>query len=435
VTARALLRQATVFVAIWAVGLAAVHLGKRLTPFNAPFFWPISIFKPRWPAVAEWLALAAAAALCLLALRLEIWRRGRAAILLAGTLFVLVGTLGQGWEGGFARPVAGLYGGEGIQYYHAAMELTGPGQALHEFNALQPSLRNHSATHPPGALLLYWALAKALKDPALIGLVLGILSLLLSGLLLHRFLSRFMLPERVDLLLWLFFLLPAVQIYYVSCLDALIAGCFLGCLVYFDPGRGWLRLLPALAFLLLSAWLTFAFVYLLPVLAWVELRTRRSLLRSAVLGIAAALALLALKPLIGLDYFGAFFTATRLDNPDGWPPLAHFRSYAATRVENVAEILLFLGPFVLTLIWQGWRRGHGEWREWTRGSLLCLAAVFLSGAFKTGETARTCLFVLPALLLPLAAAPTLAAPGTARRLSLLVAAQALVMQAFGSYFW
>ena len=434
-TARPLLRQAALFLAIWIAGIAAVYLGKQIASFNAPFFWPMSIFKPRWPAAAEWLALGAAAALLLIALRLEIWRRGRLAIILAGSLLVLVGTLGQGWQGGFAQPVAGIYGGEALQYYHAAMELTGPGEALHDFNALQPSLRNHSATHPPGALLVFWALAKALKQPALIGLALGIVSLLFSGFLLNAFLARFLPPARAALALWLFFLLPAVQVYYAVSLDALIAGCFLGCLTCFDPLRGWRRLLPALAFLLLSAWLTFAFVYLLPILAWIEWRTRRSLLRSTALGLGAALALVALKPLVGLDYFGAFFTATRLDNPEGWPPLVEPLSYFATRIENVAEILLFLGPFAIVLAWRSWRTGQGDWREWTRGALLCLAAVFLSGAYKTGETARACIFVLPALLLPLAAAPDLAEARTVRRLSLLLAAQALVMQAFGNYFW
>jgi len=435
VTARALLRQAAVFAAVWAVGLAAVHLGKRVATFNAPFFWPLSIFKPRWPAAAEWVALAAAAALVLFALRLEIWRRGRAAILLAGTLFVLVGTLGQGWEGGFARPVAGLYGGKALQYYHDAQHLASPVQALRGYAALQPTLQDHSRSHPPGALLLFWALARLLKQPALIGLALGLASLLLSGLLLPRFLGRHLPPERAALGLWLFFLLPAVQIYAVASLDALIAGCFLGCLACFDPARGWLRLLPVLAFLLLSAWLTFAFVYLLPVLGWIELRARRSLLRTTLLGLMAALALSALRPLLGLDYWQALATATRLENPAGFRLFAEPLSYVATRLENAAEILLFLGPFAIALAWQGWRRGQGEWREWTRGALLCLGALFLAGAFKTGETARVCLFLLPALLLPLAAAPALAEARAPRLLSLLLGAQALILQAFGSYFW
>ncbi len=434
-TARALLRQAAVFAAAWGVGLASVHVLKRVATFNAPFFWPLSIFKPRWPAAAECVALAAAAALCLLALRLQIWRRGRAAILLAGTLFVLVGTLGQGWEGGFARPVAGLYGGEALQYYHDAQALESPAQALQGFNALQPTLRDHSRSHPPGALLSYWLLERLLGAPALIGLALGLVCLALCGLLLAAWLRRFLPPDRAALGLWLFFLLPAVQIYFVASLDALIAGCFLGCLVCFDPARSWLRLLPALAFLLLSAWLTFAFVYLLPVLGWVELRTRRSLLRTALLGAAAALVLSALRPLLGFDYWQALLTATRLENPAGFRLLAEPLSYVATRIENVAEILLFLGPFAIALAWQGWRRGRGEWREWTRGSLLCLGALFLTGAFKTGETARACLFLLPVLLLPLAAAPALAEARAARLLSLLLAAQALGMQASGDYFW
>ena len=265
--------------------------------------------------------------------------------------------------------------------------------------------------------------------------MLGAVSLLLSGLLLARFLARFLPPERAGLLLWLFFLLPAVQIYYVSSLDALIAGCFLGCLCTFEPRRCVAapaarprlpppRGLPDLRLRLPAAGARLD-----------RAAYRRSLLRSIAIGVAALLALAALRPLLGLDYFRAFFTATRLDNPDGWPPLADPLSYIATRFENVAEILLFLGPFAIALAWQGWRRGQGEWREWTRGALLSLGALFLAGAFKTGETARACLFVLPALLLPLAAAPALAEPRAVRLLTLLLAAQALGMQALGNYFW
>jgi len=435
VTFRTLLRQAALFLAAWAAGVGAVFLGKQVTHFNAAHYWPLSIFKPRWPAPAHWLGFAAAAALFTIALRFELWRRGRFAVVGGGSLIVLASALGQGWEGGYARPIAGLSDGIGVQYYHAAIELSGPGEALHDFNAIQPRLRNHAATHPPGALLLFWALARLLTAPALIGLALALGSLLLGGWLLHGFLGRFLDAERAALGTWLFFLLPAVQIYAVASLDALIAGCFLGCLRCFEPERAWPRLLAAFAWLLVAAWLTFAFLYLLPVLAWVELRSRRTLWRSALLALAAGLALTALRPLVGFDYWQAGISAARLDNREGWLLLADPLSYVSTRVEDVAEILLFLGPFAIALAWQGWRARRGEWREWTRGGLLSLAGALLAGAYKTGETARGCLFILPLLLLPILAAPAIARERPARLLSVLLFAQALAMQAFGDYFW
>lgn len=436
-TARALLRQAALFLIIWAAGLAAVQIGRRFADFNAPFFWPMSIFKPRWPQPTQWLALVAAGGLGLAALRLAVWRRGPLATVLAGSLLVLVATLGQGWEGGFARPVAGLWGKHPapVQYYHDALALTGPSEALRGFNALQPTLNDHARTHPPGALLTYWLLARWLEAPALIGFVLGVVCLLVAGLLLHLWLRRLLTPAQAALGLWLFFLLPAVQIYFVSSLDALIAVCLLGCLAAFAPERGWLHLLPALVCLLLAAWLSFAFVVVLPVLAWVELRARRSVARTAALTAAALLLLTMLKPLLGLDYWLALRTAARIENPEGWRLVAEPISYFTTRVEDVAEILLFLGPFAIALAWQGWRQSTGAWREWTRAALLSLGLLFLTGAFRTGETARACLFLLPLLLLPLAAAPALSEDRAVQILSLLLLAQALAMQALGNYFW
>jgi hypothetical protein len=64
-------------------------------------------------------------------------------------------------------------------------------------------------------------------------------------------------------------------------------------------------------------------------------------------------------------------------------------------------------------------------------------AMLLTGAFRTGETARGCLFVYPLCLLPLAALVEDGALDEAaqHRLLRFVAAPSIVMQAFGDYLW
>jgi len=66
-----------------------------------------------------------------------------------------------------------------------------------------------------------------------------------------------------------------------------------------------------------------------------------------------------------------------------------------------------------------------------------LLAMFATGAFRTGETARACLFIYPYLLLPVAAQLDHQQPDASDRRLLvwLVFGQTLLMQTFGGYFW
>lgn len=432
---RSLLRQALLFGAVWAAGFGAVHALKRLASFNAPFFWPMSIFHPRVPGLGQCLVLAGALALFLWAQRVGIWRRGRTALLLTGSALVLLSNLGQGWPTGLSRPVAGEYAGARIQYYHDAIALPDALGAFRGFNALQPTLNDHSRSHPPGALFLFRVLADWLRAPALIGLALSLAALLLCGVHLERFLQRFVTPERARWGVWLFFLLPAVQIYFAVSLDALIAALFLAVLASFHPQRSWTALAPTVLFLFLAANLTFAVLFLPPVLLWTEWRQTRRAWRTLGLCAAVGLLLTAMGLLLGYDYWQAFFTASRLENPEGFWLLADPLSYLATRIEDVAEPLLFLGPFAVAAIGIGLRRGTGPWRDWTLAGLVTFALLLLSGAFRTGETARAGLFLLPLLLLPMLDGLSRTEPTRERLLPLLLFAQALGMQALGRYYW
>jgi predicted secreted protein len=59
--------------------------------------------------------------------------------------------------------------------------------------------------------------------------------------------------------------------------------------------------------------------------------------------------------------------------------------------------------------------------------------MLLAGAFKTGETARACLFVLPCILGVVASVPV--EPRHLRLVTVALFAQATVMQWFGDSFW
>ena len=79
-----------------------------------------------------------------------------------------------------------------------------------------------------------------------------------------------------------------------------------------------------------------------------------------------------------------------------------------TRLEDVADILCFFGPFLLVLSLGGMRimlrtSAYPKPAALTALAVVILAAMFLSGAFRTGETARACLFIYPYLMFPVAA--------------------------------
>jgi len=144
----------------------------------------------------------------------------------------------------------------------------------------------------------------------------------------------------------------------------------------------------------------------------------------------------------GFDYLAAFRTASALENPGGFMLMTESASYVMTRLENVADIVWYFGPFLLVLSVSGMRllwqtRTHPDALVTTVLGLLTLAAMFLSGAFRTGETARACLFIVPYLMLPVAAylQQRGCTPHDKRVLAWLVFGQSLAMQTFGGYYW
>jgi len=432
-SARFLLRLHLLFVLAMAGANLLVHALKSRLDFPAPKYWPMSIFEPRLPTPGQLLPAAGALLLFIVLWRKRWWRRPVAAIAVAGLLLVALSSLGQGWHGAFVQPVAGAAGNMGgIQYWHDALELPGFVTAFCEFESIQPGLEMHSGSHPPGAVLIVYALQKAFGTPGGVGLALFLISGLLAALLLPRLFRLLGAPELAGYGLAAFFLLPAAQIYLAVSMDALVAGLFLGVVVfYLEPGRrAWLL---ALLFLALAFLVTFAALFLPPLLLWWEWRRRRSLRRSLSLLAALGLLLLLARFGAGMDYLQVLLIASSRENPEGFRLLSEPMTYLVSRFENVAEILLFLGPLLSLYLWRGLRRGAGAAAGLARAAVAILVALFIAGAFHNGETARGCLFAIP-LLLPAALRE---APEHERERVLLplLFVQGLLMQLFGSFFW
>jgi hypothetical protein len=234
---------------------------------------------------------------------------------------------------------------------------------------------------------------------------------------------------------------PAVQIYFISCIDALICACFTATIYFFLHERRELRYLGAASFLALSMFLTFAAVFLWLVLAAYDVIVRKSPRSFVAVAVPVVLGYVLLGHLAHFNWFEAFTSATARENPGGFSLFHNPGSYAFTRLEGIAEIMLFGSPLLLIASWQGLSSSRHKARELWWLSVLGIGTLLLmlaSGAFKTGETARACLFIYPFIIWPVAVladrAPTF---GMAKQQALFttLVIQTLFMQLFGNYYW
>lgn len=407
-----------------------------LDPYNLSDFYPLSVFKLRLPKPYQ-LGVGALLAFCFGLSWPKLSGTPRLGwVLLAGLSFAVLSNLLHGFRFGLDYPTA-TKGDAGIEYYHDAIWIPGPLWLLEHYNAIQFELLEHARTHPPGPVLLYWLLYRALHYPAAISVAITALSLVLALPYWQRLL-RLTLGEVPPGALALYTLLPALLIYGLATVDAVIAPVFLATMVAFidDERRfGWLE---AALFLFLSLFFTFGALFLLPVLVGFELVRRRRITRSALVMGGAALALVVLRPAFGFDWWRAFWKAATMENEDGFLLFAAPKRYLWYRIGGVAEIALFFTPFLLVLWARGWTKLKPLSRDgWALAWLgpLSLAAMLLAGALKIGEAARVCLFILPYLLLPAIAAWRELERNGQARIAWSVLVYGIGMQLFGFYQW
>lgn len=447
--------------AIFIVNRVVRFVHARGVAFDCPPYWPLGQAEPRWPHPA----VLPIFAICLFALpRMVRWlehcRYRLSHVIVAGLCLVLATNLlqgwtgGYGWDAGFVQPIAG--GDPPIQYYHDAVEIEDVAVFLRDYDLRQPRLREHGRTHPPGAVLLILALSVVLSNPGWAAVVIAVASVVLTAIFAFRLLSRHLPDDRLaGYVTFLLLLVPAVQIYYAASVDALIAALFLGVVCSLTDQPTAANLVAAFVCLMVLSMLTFAAVLVLPVVFGIALlaplgdswhRCPRWRLRigrpwpAGVVLLAATVAYVVIDRFTGFNYVQSFRVAAALENPGGFRLLAEPVSYAFTRVENVAEIAVFFGPFLTVLAARGLRIGRSGTGVLNRLTWLTagtLGTAFMTGAFRTGETARACLFVYPYLVFPVAGYLG-SIEVTARErgwLLRLVFVQTLLMQVFGTYFW
>ncbi len=448
------------FSQLWSLGLGfglVVFVLQRLlryvcahvVEFDCPYYWPVSIFDVVRPTLSRCLVAAGSLLLFVLAVRYLSKRRyPLGAVVVAGILLVIASNLIQGWYVGLYTPVAGdarsgqliPVSTDGQEYYHDALAVQDPVQFLRDYATIQPTLHRHALTHPPGAVLVFYVLATLLVDPGLVAVFIAVVSVSFSCLFLYGILKDDVGPDTARYVTFLFTLLPAVQIYFLASLDALVTALLIGALFFFTRPNATRSIAGSAAMLLLAFQLTFVTVLILPVLAGCEFLRRRSVLRAAAVIAAVLASQVLIYALSAYDPIRAFRVASAYENPHGFTGLIDPVNYLFTRLEDVAELLLFFGPFLLVLLMRDSRTTRGkESRAWDLALLASgtILVMFMTGAFRTGETARPLAFLYACWLLPVGHYLDGLRPSDSGRaqLATLVFGQTIFMQLLGNFFW
>lgn len=434
VSRRNLVLFPVVFFGAYWIGNAIVRYVDRWYGCYCPVYWPVMMnpYVPTTLQVAGALVVGLAA---WLGFRfLESVEYSLPAILGFGILSVLATNLLQGVHLGYRIPmVAG-----GRQYYNDALAIEDPWRFLRTFQEILPTLTEHSQTHPPGAVLLFYGLEKLLGSPLLISAAIGILSVSFLAVLMFGLLSTFLDRSTASLTTFLFVVFPATQIYSVASLDTIVGAVFLAALYFFVTRDDAVGYVMAAVCLLVASFLNYAFLFLLPVLAGYELMKRSSLKKTTTVFALVVLFYLLLFGASGFNY-AETFTGAFIDDRPGDDPLYFGLSwYVPTRIQDVTCLVFFLGPFLAYLGWRG--MAESSWREEDLAMLgmlgvFTILAVYAVGLYRDGVTSRNCFYVYPYLffLVGLGFKPVRLTTRYRGLLFVLVFGQTLIMQIVANY--
>lgn len=430
-----------------------VKLVLRHIEFDSTPFWPISNFLPQIPDFGH--ILAAAIILIIFSFSIKYLSKPnfRLLLLILFSIFLVLGTnmlQSQGWEGktllqnrgwdaGFVVPIVGS-SKLVTEYYQDAIKITNVVSFINSFEQLQPSMLTHGRTHPPGATLTIYLLYKILGNPVLMSIIIGIISVSLSIFFLYKILSFEFKEDLSKYMTFLFILIPSIQIFYVASIDALISSFLLGFLYFNLQRRSIFNVVGSIFFLFLASFLTFAFIFILPIMIGYELFVRKDFLRSGYIILSMGIIYALIDLIFNFNYVNSFIIASKFENYQGFMLISVPATYLFTRIEGIFEIILYFGPLLSVLLVLGLhsnKRMNSNLITLTWLAIFSLLAMLATGAFRTGETARAALFIYPFLLFPVASYLQRYNISLKERniLMYMVFSQTVLMQTFGFYFW
>ncbi len=248
---------------------------------------------------------------------------------------------------------------------------------------------------------------KIFTFPALVSLAICAFSTFFSAVFLNGILKRFIDQNTSLFLTFLFLLLPSVQIFYLANLYAIVTTIFLRIIYFYFCTNPKISIFGIIVCFFLASFLTFIFIFMVILLFCFEViksKKVKNLYKLIIASISVVFIYLVLLIVFRFNYVNSFLIASTLENPNGFLLFIDQIGYFFTREEDILEILIFFGPFLFILFIKGLpilKKKVPELYLLTVLALTILLTFFLMSVYRTGKTARGCLYIYPFLLFPI----------------------------------
>lgn len=402
-------------------------------------FWPVSIAMPKYLVWQDAITLLAVALFWVIFIKLYTKASMTYLSVIAGLLIIATNLL-NGYDAGLRYPIIGA-GKHDSTYWQDSLNIQSASEYVSSFELIQPHMRVHSRTHPPGVLLFLYGLRQIFDNPIFVSLIILILSLP-SAWFLYQIAKQSHSESIAKLVSCLFLLLPSIQIYFWSTIDALICCLFIGSYWAWQKRMSFPYFLVSLILVWMASFLTYGTVWLVCLLLFEEWRKNFKI--KYTFGLIAALSVTYYLMFLasGFNYINSLLRAAELERSFGSVPGYSTGSFLFSRLENVLELLIFLGPYLGLLLYLSLKSLRKKFTLSQPATsplvgIIGLIAMFCVGAYYTGETARAAMFIYPFLLLIIGnylSQRKITSQDHFLLLSL-VFGQSLLMQSFGWFAW
>jgi hypothetical protein len=330
-------------------------------------------------------------------------------------VFILLGNLLQGGvKQGF---INALLGRSINQPFFDAIRIQNGYEFLHDFNVVQLQLSKHARTHPPFLLLLYFILNRFGGIP---GTFIG--CIFIVSVVFFIFYQTLVLldiaPQKAAKLTFLLALIPSVNIYSVYSWDALAAvgySLFLwGIVSIYKKGLSWINLLSLFIGFLFANMMNYLALGLIGIIGIVALwdfyKSKRLDLLIATIFIIMTFGIVLVIWKIGFNYNHIRGILTSVQNEseilNELNNIERIKIYFFSRLEDIGEVSLFLSFGVLAVLINPTYRKLDLNLKSIESTLLFSGILFfvvlmIIGVFRTGETARPFIWLVPYFLIAL----------------------------------